>query len=130
MRTPTGAQHQLSFFGTPSQLDDPPARLGHDGISDTGEVMFLNPPKRYLGAPGAAPREIGSHLGHPRWFQGAWYVVMGNTGCAVAARQPGLGGALEAVVLAALGLAMAARASRGRPGLGRDRSGTGIATAS
>ncbi|WP_437599503.1 hypothetical protein WMF28_42440 [Sorangium sp. So ce590] len=188
LRTPSGAQHQLSFFSTPSQLDDPPARLGHDGVSDTGEVMFLNPPKRYLGAPGAAPREIGSRLGHARWFEGAWYVVMGNTlfevddgssgegegggasgageaftsargartalsrrtaggsdarvtsalaagspelpagepppssGCAVAARQTGLGGPLETVVLATLGLAMAARASRRRPGLGRERS--------
>ncbi|WP_437937562.1 hypothetical protein [Sorangium sp. So ce341] len=186
LRTPSGAQHQLSSFSTPSQLDDPPARLGHDGISDDGEVMFLSPPKRYLGAPGAAPREISSHLGHARWFQGAWYVVMGNTlfqvddgssgegggaggtggstgasfasgraaraalstmrigeadarvasapaaaspelpggelpaysGCALAARQPGLGGALEAAVLATLGLAAAAR---GRPRLRRNR---------
>ncbi|WP_437608815.1 hypothetical protein WMF20_48490 [Sorangium sp. So ce834] len=189
LRTPSGAQHQLSS-STPSQLDDPPARLGHDGISDTGEVMFLTPPKRYLGAAGAAPREISSHLGHARWLQGAWYVVMGNTlfqvddgssgagagggaggtggstgesftsargaraamsmtrvgeagaratsapaagspdlpedelpassGCALAARKPGLGGALEAAVLATLGLAMAAR---GRPRLRRDRGG-------
>ncbi|XXX76707.1 hypothetical protein WMF30_54565 [Sorangium sp. So ce134] len=79
LRTPGGAQYQISSFSTPSQLDDPPTRLGHDGISDTGEVMFLNPPKRYLGAPGAAPREISSHLGHARWYEGAWYVVMGNT---------------------------------------------------
>ncbi|WP_155799040.1 hypothetical protein [Sorangium cellulosum] len=79
LRTPTGEQHQISFFAAASRLDDPPGRLGHDGISDAGEVMFLNPPKRYLGAPGAAPREISSQLGHARWFQGAWYVVMGNT---------------------------------------------------
>ncbi|WP_437952956.1 hypothetical protein WME98_21235 [Sorangium sp. So ce296] len=190
LRTPSGAQHQLSS-STPSQLDDPPARLGHDGISDTGEVMFLTPPKRYLGAAGAAPREIGSQLGHARWFEGAWYVVMGNTlfrvddgssgegegdgeregageaggstgasfasaraalstmrigeagarvasapaaappelpedelpassGCALAAQKPGLGGALEAAILATLGLAMAARR---RPRLRRDRGG-------
>ncbi|WP_437515221.1 hypothetical protein [Sorangium sp. So ce1099] len=193
LRTPSGAQHQISF-SSPSQLDDPPARLGHDGISDTGEVMFITPPKRYLGAPGAAPREIGSQLGHARWFEGAWYVVLANTlfqvdegssgegegggageaggstdepftgahgahaamsttrlgeagaratnapaagspelpegevpaasGCAVAAREPGLGGALEAVVLATLGLAMAAR---GRPRRRRDRGGADAA---
>ncbi|WP_437737214.1 hypothetical protein [Sorangium sp. So ce1335] len=79
LRTPTGEKHQLSFFATASRLADPPGRRGHGGISDAGEVMFLNPPRRYLGAPGAAPRDISSQLGHARWFDGAWYVVIGNT---------------------------------------------------
>ncbi|WP_437302626.1 hypothetical protein [Sorangium sp. So ce388] len=92
LRTPTGELRQLSFFATASRLDDPPTRLGHDGISDTGEVMFLNPPKRYLAAPGAAPREISSHLGHARWLDGAWYVVMGNTLFAVDDGSSGTGG--------------------------------------
>ncbi|XXT15077.1 hypothetical protein WME94_32995 [Sorangium sp. So ce429] len=92
LRTPTGEQRQLSFFATASRLDDPPTRLGHDGISDTGEVMFLNPPKRYLAAPGAAPREVSSHLGHARWLDGAWYVVMGNTLFAVDDGSSGTGG--------------------------------------
>ncbi len=31
-------------------------RVGHDGISDTGEVLFLNGGKRYLGRAGVRPR--------------------------------------------------------------------------
>ncbi|WP_437912545.1 hypothetical protein WME73_36370 [Sorangium sp. So ce302] len=76
---PSGDEHQLSSFATPSQFDQQELRIGHDGISDTGEVMFLNNKKRYIGRPGAAPEEISSDLGHGRWFDGDWYVTLGDT---------------------------------------------------
>ncbi|CAN96831.1 putative secreted protein [Sorangium cellulosum So ce56] len=79
LRTPSGDEHQLSDFATPSQFDQQELRIGHDGISDTGEVMFLNDKKRYIGRPGAAPEEISSDLGHGRWFDGDWYVTLGDT---------------------------------------------------
>lgn len=79
LRTPAGDEYQLSNFATPSQFDQQELRIGHDGISDTGEVMFLNNKKRYIGRPGAAPEEISSDLGHGRWFDGDWYVTIGDT---------------------------------------------------
>ncbi|WP_437740375.1 MYXO-CTERM sorting domain-containing protein [Sorangium sp. So ce1504] len=79
LRTPDGELHQLSSFATSSQLDQQKLRVGHDGISDSGEVVFLNEGKRYIGRPGAAPEEISSALGHARWFDGGWYVTLGNT---------------------------------------------------
>ncbi|WP_437323990.1 hypothetical protein [Sorangium sp. So ce381] len=79
LRTPDGELHQLSSFETSSQLDQQKLRVGHDGISDAGEVVFLNEGKRYIGRPGAAPEEISSALGHARWFDGSWYVTLGNT---------------------------------------------------
>ncbi|WP_437875405.1 hypothetical protein [Sorangium sp. So ce513] len=79
VRTPAGSLHQLSDFPTPSRFDQQRLRIGHDGISDTGEVVFLNDGKRYIGRPGEEPEEIGSELGHARWFDGRWYVTLGNT---------------------------------------------------
>ncbi|WP_437980672.1 hypothetical protein [Sorangium sp. So ce117] len=46
LRTPDGELHQLSSFETSSQLDQQKLRVGHDGISDSGEVVFLNEGKR------------------------------------------------------------------------------------
>ena len=48
-------------------------------IGDTGEVAFVHQGRRYLGGPGAPARDIGFSIGSPRWFKGAWYVVIGNT---------------------------------------------------
>ncbi|WP_438009511.1 hypothetical protein WME89_13030 [Sorangium sp. So ce321] len=79
LRTPSGDEYQLSNFATPSQFDQQELRIGHDGISGTGEVMFLNNKKRYIGRPGAAPEEISSDLGHGRWFDGDWHVAIGDT---------------------------------------------------
>lgn len=79
LRTPAGDEHQVSDFVTPSQLDQQELRVGHGGISDTGEVMFLNDRKRYIGRPGSAPEQISSDLGHGRWFDGDWYVAIGDT---------------------------------------------------
>ncbi|WP_437987360.1 MYXO-CTERM sorting domain-containing protein [Sorangium sp. So ce117] len=79
LRTPDGEQHQISDFTTSSQFDQVKLRVGHDGISDTGEVLFLNGGKRYLGRAGGAPETIGSSLGHGRWLDGSWYVTIGNT---------------------------------------------------
>ncbi|WP_437330693.1 hypothetical protein [Sorangium sp. So ce381] len=79
LRTPDGEQHQISDFTASSQFDQVKLRVGHDGISDTGEVLFLNGGKRYLGRAGGAPESIGSALGHGRWLDGSWYVTIGNT---------------------------------------------------
>lgn len=79
VRTPAGVLHQLSDFPTPSRFDQQRLRIGHDGISDTGDVVFLNDGKRYIGRPGEEPEEIGSDFGHARWFDGGWYVTLGNT---------------------------------------------------
>ncbi|WP_434048421.1 MULTISPECIES: hypothetical protein [Sorangium] len=79
LRTPDGEQHQISNFATPSQLDQTKLRVGHDGLSDTGEVLFLNDRQRYIGRPGGAPEQISTDLGHGRWFDGSWYVTIGNT---------------------------------------------------
>ncbi|WP_437608971.1 hypothetical protein WMF20_48950 [Sorangium sp. So ce834] len=85
VRTPAGDLHQLSDFPTSSRFDQQRLRIGHDGISDTGDVVFLNDGKRYIGRPGEEPEEIGSDLGHARWFDGGWYVTLGNTLFEVAA---------------------------------------------
>ncbi|WP_437670732.1 hypothetical protein [Sorangium sp. So ce131] len=77
LRTPTGEEHQISLFATSSRLENDLS--AHHDISDTGEVMFVNPPARYLGAPGAFPREIGSDSGLARWRDGAWHIIEGNT---------------------------------------------------
>ncbi|MGK3993597.1 hypothetical protein [Sorangium sp. So ce1024] len=79
LRTPDGEQHQISRFTKPSQFDQAKLRVGHDGLSDTGEVLFLNDGSRYIGGPAGAPRLISSDLGHGRWFDGSWYVTIGNT---------------------------------------------------
>ncbi|WP_437944398.1 MYXO-CTERM sorting domain-containing protein [Sorangium sp. So ce281] len=79
LRTPDGEQHQISDFTTSSQFDQVKLRVGHDGISDAGEVLFLNGGKRYLGRAGGAPEAVGSSLGHGRWLDGSWYVTIGNT---------------------------------------------------
>ncbi|WP_437972013.1 hypothetical protein WMF04_23220 [Sorangium sp. So ce260] len=79
LRTPDGEQHQISDLPTSSQFDQAKLRVGHDGISDTGEVVFLNGGKRYIGRPGGAPEQINTDLGHARWLDGSWYVTIGNT---------------------------------------------------
>ncbi|WP_437738267.1 hypothetical protein [Sorangium sp. So ce1335] len=79
LRTADGEQHQISEFATNSTFDQVKLRVGHDGLSDSGEVLFLNDGKRYIGGPGAAPEEISTDLGHGRWFDGSWYVTIGNT---------------------------------------------------
>ncbi|AUX39093.1 hypothetical protein SOCE26_004750 [Sorangium cellulosum] len=79
LRTPDGEQHQLSSFATSSLFDQQRLRVGHDGISDDGEVLFLNGGKRYIGRPGAEPEEISSDLGHGRWFDGSFHVTLGDT---------------------------------------------------
>ncbi|WP_437538853.1 hypothetical protein WME79_22535 [Sorangium sp. So ce726] len=79
LRTPDGEQHQISDFATSSQFDQAKLRVGHDGLSDTGDVLFLNGGKRYIGRPGGAPEVISSDLGHGRWLDGSWHVTIGNT---------------------------------------------------
>ncbi|WP_437683448.1 hypothetical protein [Sorangium sp. So ce131] len=79
LRTPDGGQHQLSAFATSSLFDQQKLRIGHDGISDAGEVLFLNGGKRYIGRPGAEPEAISSDLGHGRWLDGSFHVILGNT---------------------------------------------------
>ncbi|WP_438030676.1 hypothetical protein [Sorangium sp. So ce233] len=79
LRTPDGEQHQISSFATSSQFDQTKLRVGHDGLSDAGEVLFLNDGKRYIGRPGGAPERISTSLGHGRWLDGSWYVTIGNT---------------------------------------------------
>ncbi|XXX82391.1 hypothetical protein WMF30_26915 [Sorangium sp. So ce134] len=87
LRTPDGEQHQISDFPKSSSFDQAKLRVGHDGISDTGEVLFLNDGKRYLGRPGGAPELIGTDVGHARWLDGSWYVTIGNTLFQVASTQ-------------------------------------------
>ncbi|WP_437961209.1 hypothetical protein WME76_17305 [Sorangium sp. So ce119] len=79
LRTPDGEQHQISNFATSSQFDQTKLRVGHDGLSDTGEVLFLNDGNRYIGRPGGAPERVSTDLGHGRWADGSWYVTIGNT---------------------------------------------------
>ncbi|WP_438026658.1 hypothetical protein [Sorangium sp. So ce233] len=79
LRTSDGEQHQISSFETSSQFDQQKLRIGHDGISDSGEVVFLNGGKRYIGGPGEAPVEVGSDLGHARWLDDGWHVTIGDT---------------------------------------------------
>ncbi|WP_437603874.1 hypothetical protein WMF28_20030 [Sorangium sp. So ce590] len=79
LRTPDGEQHPISDFPTSSQFDQAKLRVGHDGLSDTGEVLFLNDGKRYIGRPGGAPENISTSLGHARWVDGSWHVAIGNT---------------------------------------------------
>lgn len=79
LRTPDGEQHQISNFATSSQFDQTKLRVGHDGLSDTGEVLFLNNGSRYIGRPGGAPERVSTDLGHGRWLDGSWYVTIGNT---------------------------------------------------
>ncbi|HTN89194.1 MAG TPA: hypothetical protein VL242_36200 [Sorangium sp.] len=79
LRTADGEQHQISNFTKPSQFDQAKVRVGHDGLSDTGDVLFLNDGKRYIGRPGGAPERISTDLGHGRWLDGSWYVTIGNT---------------------------------------------------
>ncbi|WP_437738266.1 hypothetical protein [Sorangium sp. So ce1335] len=79
LRAADGEQHQISDFATDSTFDQVKLRVGHDGLSDSGEVLFLNGGKRYIGGPGAAPEEISTDLGHGRWLDGSWYVTIGNT---------------------------------------------------
>ncbi|XXY18135.1 hypothetical protein WME88_00595 [Sorangium sp. So ce216] len=79
LRTADGEQHQISNFTEPSQFDQAKVRVGHDGLSDTGDVLFLNDGNRYIGRPGGAPERISTDLGHGRWLDGSWYVAIGNT---------------------------------------------------
>ncbi|WP_437493768.1 hypothetical protein WME75_21210 [Sorangium sp. So ce1014] len=79
LRTPDGEQHPLSDFPRSSRFDQAKLRVGHDGISDTGEVLFLNEDTRYLGRSGGAPEPISTALGHGRWVDGSWHVAIGNT---------------------------------------------------
>ncbi|AUX19751.1 hypothetical protein SOCEGT47_002030 [Sorangium cellulosum] len=79
LRTPEGEMYQLSDFAASSLFDQQKLRVGHDGISDDGEVLFLNGGKRYIGRPGVEPEEIGSALGHARWVDGNALVTIGNT---------------------------------------------------
>ncbi|XXY44797.1 hypothetical protein WME91_32820 [Sorangium sp. So ce269] len=79
LRATDGRQHQISNFTKPSQFDQAKLRVGHDGLSDVGDVLFLNDGKRYIGRPGVAPERISTDLGHGRWLHGTWYVTIGNT---------------------------------------------------
>ncbi|AUX43452.1 hypothetical protein SOCE26_049000 [Sorangium cellulosum] len=79
VRTPDGEQHQLSAFTTSSLFDQQKLRIGHDGLSDSGEVLFLNGRTRYIGRPGAEPEAISSDLGHGRWLDGSFHVTLGDT---------------------------------------------------
>ncbi|HTN82766.1 MAG TPA: hypothetical protein VL242_03750, partial [Sorangium sp.] len=89
VRTPEGEQHQLSDLATSSLFDQQRLRVGHDGISDDGEVLFLNGGKRYIGRPGAEPEQISSDLGHGRWLDGSFYVTIGNALFQVASAEAG-----------------------------------------
>ncbi|WP_437923025.1 hypothetical protein WMF37_28815 [Sorangium sp. So ce291] len=89
VRTPEGEQHQLSELATSSLFDQQRLRVGHDGISDDGEVLFLNGGKRYIGRPGAEPEQISSDLGHGRWLDGSFYVTIGNALFQVASAEAG-----------------------------------------
>ncbi|WP_437654868.1 hypothetical protein [Sorangium sp. So ce1182] len=79
LRTADGEEHQISNFTKSSQFDQAKLRVGHDGLSDTGGVIFLNDGKRYIGRPGGTPERISTDLGHGRWLDGSWYVAIGNT---------------------------------------------------
>ncbi|XXX79912.1 hypothetical protein WMF30_14165 [Sorangium sp. So ce134] len=98
VRTPGGEEHQVSVDGASSRIDESNWRRGHDLISDTGEVIFTHENRRYLGAPGVLPRDIGAVYdqgilhAHARWFNGAWYTVLGDTLFAVTGGSSGAGG--------------------------------------
>ncbi|WP_437635639.1 hypothetical protein [Sorangium sp. So ce854] len=145
LRTADGEQHQLSSFETSSQFDQQKLRVGHDGISDGGEVVFLNDGKRYIGRPGVAPEEIGSDLGHARWIDEGWYVTIGDTlfqvapqeaeiievpGLALFAGAKGVDGFQEVVIAPIAGAALEspARVSRLEPDALPDLSGVDGAT--
>ncbi|WP_437995472.1 hypothetical protein WMF26_29775 [Sorangium sp. So ce185] len=79
LRMTDGRQQQISNFTTSSQFDQAKLRVGHDGLSNVGDVLFLNDGNRYIGRPGAAPERISTDLGHGRWDGGICYVTIGNT---------------------------------------------------
>jgi hypothetical protein len=107
VRDPSGVETAVSIFGTSSSIDQPngvsgvPAlpwqlpRFGHDSVSDTGGVIFLNGAtstavrRRYFGMAGAAPVDLCSSLGLIRWDNG-FYVMMGGT--VFSLTTPGTGG--------------------------------------
>ncbi|WP_437689816.1 hypothetical protein [Sorangium sp. So ce176] len=145
LRTSDGEQHQISSFETSSLFDQQKLRIGHDGISDSGEVVFLNGGKRYIGVPGEAPAEIGSDLGHARWLDDGWHVTIGDTlfraarewaevidlpGEAVLAGPTGAGEVQEVVIAPIAGEALesAARPNRLEPDALPDLSGVDEAT--
>ncbi|WP_437894975.1 hypothetical protein [Sorangium sp. So ce124] len=79
LRTPDGEPHQISDFASSSSFDQQKLHVGHDGISDSGEVVFLNGRKRHIGGPGLEPEAVSSDLGHARWIDGSLQLSIGNT---------------------------------------------------
>ena len=69
-RSPVGAETQVSFFGSSSDIA---------ALSPSGEVVFANGNRRYLGSPGFLPVEIGSTLGHVLWQDRQWLIIIGRS---------------------------------------------------
>jgi PKD repeat protein len=68
LRTPSGEEKQLTFFGAPSVTE---------ALSPNGEVVFTNAGKRYWITNNHDLREIPS-IGKLVWL-GGWYLVVGNS---------------------------------------------------
>ncbi len=69
-RSPAGEETQVSFFGSSSYLA---------GLSPSGEVMFTNGNRRYLGRQSAFPVDISSTLGRVLWQDRQWLVMIGRS---------------------------------------------------
>ncbi len=69
-RSPTQDEEQLTIFGSDSSIA---------AMSPQGAVMISNGGKLYLSDSAATTDLVASAVGTPTFFQGHWYVVLGDT---------------------------------------------------
>jgi hypothetical protein len=69
IRSPSGSEYQLTFYGNSSSIDK---------VSDYGETAIINDNSRYLITPGNNPRRTNSSLGKAYSNSGGWYLTIGR----------------------------------------------------
>ncbi len=75
LRSPSGQESQVSFFGTDSRID---------ALAPSGEVTFLNGGTVYLGGPGTMPETLAPGFGRRLYLNGTWHLLVGRSVFAVA----------------------------------------------
>jgi hypothetical protein len=69
VRSPSGSEYQLTFYGNSSSIDK---------LSDYGETAIINDNSRYLVTLGNNPRRTNSSLGKAYSNSGVWYLTIGR----------------------------------------------------
>jgi hypothetical protein len=81
-RAPDGGVAQLTFWGADSSIE---------ALSPTGEVLYEKDDERWWAGPSGDTFFVGSTLGRPRWIDGSWQILIGNSRFGISNADGGVG---------------------------------------